>query len=67
MRKGLAAFALVLLLPVPGWAQKTIFSRYPKASGIGFATIPGKDEGGLSLAAVNRMTAAAVKGLQRRK
>ena len=40
-----------------------IFRRYPKASGIGFATIPSRDEGGLSLAAVNRMIAAAVTGL----
>jgi arginase len=40
-----------------------IFRRYPKASAIGFATIPGRDEGGLSLAAVNRMIAGAVKGL----
>jgi len=43
-----------------------IFRRYPKASAIGFATIPGTDEGGLSLAAVNRMIAGAVKGLQAR-
>ena len=44
-----------------------IFSRYPKASAIGFATIPDKDEGGLSLAAVNRMIAGAVKGLKARE
>ena len=43
-----------------------IFSRYPKASGIGFATIPSEDEGGLSLAAVNRMIVGAVKGVQAR-
>jgi len=43
-----------------------IFRRYPKASAIGFATIPGTDEGGLSIAAVNRMIAGAVKGLQAR-
>jgi arginase len=43
-----------------------IFRRYPKASAIGFATIPSTDEGGLSLAAVNRMIAGAVKGLQAR-
>ncbi len=43
-----------------------IFSRYPKASAIGFATIPQKDEGGLSIAAVNRMILGAVKGLQAR-
>ena len=34
-----------------------IFSRYPKAAAIGFATIPAPDEGGLSLAAVHRMIA----------
>ena len=45
---------------------ETIFSRYPKASAIGFATIPPKDEGGLSIAALNRMIAGAVKGLQAR-
>jgi arginase len=40
-----------------------IFSRYAKASAIGFATIPAQDEGGLSLAALNRMIAGAVKGV----
>jgi arginase family enzyme len=44
-----------------------IFRRYPKASAIGFATIPSTDEGGLSLAAVNRMIAAAVRGVQARE
>jgi arginase len=43
-----------------------IFRRYPKTSAIGFATIPGTDEGGLSLAAVNRMIAGAVRGLKAR-
>jgi arginase len=43
-----------------------IFSRYPKASAIGFATIPSTDEGGLSLAAVNRMIAGAVRGVKAR-
>jgi len=43
-----------------------IFSRYAKASAIGFATIPSTDEGGLSLAAVNRMIAGAVRGVQSR-
>ena len=43
-----------------------IFSRYPKASAIGFATIPAKDDGGLGLAAVNRMILGAVRGLQAR-
>jgi arginase len=44
-----------------------IFRRYPKASAIGFATIPPVDEGGLSIAAVNRMIAAAVRGVQTRE
>jgi arginase len=44
-----------------------VFRRYPKASAIGFATIPAQDEGGLSIAAVNRMIAGAVKGLQGRE
>ncbi len=43
-----------------------IFRRYPKAAGVGFATIPSRDEGGLSIAAVNRMIAAAVKGVMAR-
>jgi len=45
---------------------ETIFSRCPKTSAIGFATIPAKDEGGLSLAAVNRMIVGAVTGLKKR-
>jgi arginase len=44
-----------------------IFRRYPKASAIGFATIPATDSGGLSLAAVNRMIMGAVKGVQARE
>ena len=44
-----------------------IFKRYPKASAIGFATIPPTDEGGLSIAAVNRMIAAAVRGVMARQ
>ncbi|HUF46623.1 MAG TPA: arginase family protein [Vicinamibacterales bacterium] len=43
-----------------------IFRRYPKASAIGFATIPLRDEGGLSLAAVNRMILGAVNGVRAR-
>jgi arginase len=46
---------------------ETIFSRYPTASAIGFATIPPTDEGGLSLAAVNRMIAGAVRGVLARE
>ena len=46
---------------------EAIFSRYPKASAIGFATIPATDEGGLSLAAVNRMIMGAIKGVKARE
>jgi len=45
---------------------EAIFRRYPKASAIGFATIPSTDEGGLSIAALNRMIAGAVRGVQAR-
>jgi len=44
-----------------------IFARYPKAAAIGFATIPATDQGGLSIAALNRMILGAVHGLQARK
>jgi arginase len=44
-----------------------IFSRYNNASAIGFATIPSPDEGGLAIAAVNRMIAGAVRGVKARK
>ena len=40
-----------------------IFRKYPTASAIGVATIPSTDEGGLSIAAVNRMIAGAVRGV----
>ena len=46
---------------------EAIFARYPKASAIGFATIPSTDEGGLSLAAVNRMIEGAVRGVMARE
>ena len=46
---------------------EAIFSRYPKASAIGFATIPATDEGGLSISAVNRMIAGAIRGLKSRE
>jgi arginase family enzyme len=46
---------------------EAIFSRYRKASGIGFATIPPRDEGGLSIAALNRMIVAAVNGVRARR
>src|SRR5262245_48725845 len=41
-----------------------IFSRSPKASAMRFATIPATDEGGLSLAAVNRMISGAIRGVK---
>jgi arginase len=44
-----------------------IFARYDKASAIGFATIPPTDEGGLSIAAFNRMVAGAVRGVMARR
>jgi arginase len=44
-----------------------IFRRYPKASAIGIATIPPTDSGGLSIAAVNRMVAGAVRGVLSRE
>jgi arginase len=46
---------------------EAIFRRYPKASAIGFATIPSTDEGGLSLAAVNRMIVGALRGVKARE
>src|SRR5262249_30633922 len=46
---------------------EAIFSRYPKASAIGFATIPPTDEGGLSIAALNRMIAGAIRGVKQRE
>jgi arginase len=44
-----------------------IFARYPKASAIGFATIPSDDPGGVSISAVNRMITGAVKGILARE
>jgi arginase len=44
-----------------------IFARYPKASAIGFATIPTDDPGGVSIAAVNRMITGAVRGVLARE
>ena len=46
---------------------EAIFARYPKTSAIGFATIPPTDEGGLSIAALNRMIAGAIRGVQARE
>jgi arginase len=44
-----------------------IFQRYPKASALGIASIPANDEGGLSIAAVNRMIRGAVAGVMARE
>jgi arginase len=44
-----------------------IFRRYPTAAAIGFATIPSDDPGGLSIAALNRMIAGAVRGVLARQ
>lgn len=44
-----------------------IFARYPKASAIGFATIPSDDPGGVSISAVNRMITGAIKGVSTRE
>jgi len=44
-----------------------IFRRYPTAAAIGFATIPADDPGGLSIAALNRMIAGAVRGVMARE
>jgi arginase len=46
---------------------EAIFHRYPKAVAIGFATIPPTDDGGLSIAALNRMIAGAVRGVKARQ
>lgn len=46
---------------------EAIFSRYEKASAVGFATIPRRDEDGLSLQADNRMIVGAITGLKRRE
>jgi arginase len=44
-----------------------IFRRYQKASAIGFATIPPTDQGGLSVAALNRMIEGAIRGVKARE
>jgi arginase len=43
-----------------------IFRSYPKASAIGFATIPADDPDRLSISAVNRMIAGAIQGVMAR-
>lgn len=44
-----------------------IFARYPKATAVGFATIPPSDPGGLSIAALNRMIVGAIDGVRARQ
>lgn len=44
-----------------------IFARYPKATAVGFATIPPSDPGGLSIAALNRMIVGAIGGVRARQ
>ncbi len=43
---------------------KEIFSTYPKAAAIGFASIPKRDPNNVGLNAVNRMVVAAVEGIK---
>lgn len=64
-------FTVGLLATCPSSEQlarlfEQIFARYPKASAIGFATIRPTDEGGWSIAALNRMIAGAVRGVAAR-
>jgi len=40
-----------------------IFSKYPKAAAIGFASIPTRDPENIGLNAVNRMAMGAVEGI----
>jgi len=44
-----------------------IFARYPRATAVGFATLPPSDPGGLSIAALNRMIIGAVNGVRARR
>ena len=43
---------------------KEIFSKYPKAAAIGFASIPDNDPDQITLKAVNRMVVGAVEGIK---
>ena len=53
------ALALAIFLIASGVTQAQL--------AIGFATIPNTDEGGLSIAAVNRMIAGAIRGVKARE
>jgi len=44
-----------------------IFSKYPKASALGFATIPSNDPNQVGLKAIHNMVVGAVEGLQMRE
>lgn len=46
---------------------KELFKRYPKAAAIGFASIPSKDPGEVTLKAVNRMVVGAIEGIKIRE
>ncbi len=46
---------------------KEIFQKYPKAAAIGFASIPEKDPGQVTLKAVNRMVVGAIEGIKIRE
>lgn len=46
---------------------KDIFTKYPKAAAIGFASIPAKDPDNIGLNAVNRMVVGAVEGIKIRE
>ncbi len=46
---------------------KEIFSKYPKAAAIGFASIPARDPDNIGLSAVNRMTVGAIEGIKIRE
>jgi len=46
---------------------KMIFSKYPKASALGFATIPSNDPNQVGLKAIHNMVVGAVEGLQMRE
>ena len=43
---------------------KEVFTKYPKAAAIGFASIPAKDPDDITLNAVNRMVVGAVEGIK---
>lgn len=46
---------------------KEIFKTFPKAAAIGFASIPEKDPGEVTLKAVNRMVVGAIEGIKIRE